>query len=345
MIPEIPAIDLSAVEAARARIGILAKPPGSLGRLETLAIQLAGMRAEPFPKVERKAVFLAAGDHAIATNHGLSIAPAAVTALMVRNFCNRQGAAINVLARQMGARLVVVDAGVDADLADVQGLIQRKIRRGAADFSVGPAMTRDEAKRCVQTGIDLVREEAANGLDLLAPGDMGIGNTTPSAAITAVMTGLPVAQVTGAGTGVSDAVKAKKASLIEMGIARNRPDPSDALDVLAKVGGCEIGVMAGLFIGAASLRIPVVVDGFIASAAALIAQGLAPQCVNYMIPSHLSQEPGHIAAMAKLGLKPLFDFDMRLGEGTGAVLAFPLIEASTRLLAEMATLPELGVHL
>lgn len=342
-LPPIPPLDLVAGAAAQSRLNALAKPPGSLGRLEDLAVRLAQMTGSARPNLARKAIILCAGDHAMA-NQGISTVPSIVTTLMTRNFIGG-GAAINVLARHGGARLVVADIGINHDLSSLAGLRHHKVRMGAADFSVGPAMSRAQAEQCVQAGLTLVREEAEKGLDLVAAGDMGIGNTSPSSAITAVLTGQSVAQVTGRGTGIGDAQHALKLKLIAQGIALNQPNPADALDVLAKVGGCEIGAMAGVYLGAAHLRIPCVVDGFIAAAAALIAQGLNPRVTDYLIASHASVECGHRAAMAKLGQEPLFDLDLRLGEGTGAALAFHLIEASSKILDEMATLQDLGITL
>jgi nicotinate-nucleotide--dimethylbenzimidazole phosphoribosyltransferase len=336
-------LDKAAGQLAQQRLDSLAKLPGSLGRLEELAVRLAEMTGQPRPQITDRAVILCAGDHAI-SRHGLSTAPAVVTALMTRNFL-AGGAAINALCRHAGARLLVVDVAIETDLADAPGLIARKVRYGAADFSVGPAMTRDEAARCVQVGIDLVRAEAQRGLSLVAAGEMGIGNTSPSAAITAVLTGACVADVTGRGSGLNDVKHALKIALIEQGIARNQPNASDALDVLAKVGGCEIGTMAGVFLGAAESRMPAVVDGFIAAAAALLAQSLNPRVTDYLIASHVSAEQGHMIAMRQLGLVPLFDLGFRLGEGTGAVMAFPMIDAATKILSEMATMADIGFQL
>jgi nicotinate-nucleotide--dimethylbenzimidazole phosphoribosyltransferase len=261
---------------------------------------------------------------------------------MVLNFV-RGGAAVNVLARHAGARVVVVDVGVAADFDGHPGLLKRKIALGTQNLILGPAMTRPQAEAAVQVGLDTVNAEIDQGLDLVATGDMGIGNTTPSAAIVAAITGAPVAQVTGRGTGVDDAGLARKIAAIEKALSVNQPDPADALDVLTKVGGLEIAGLAGVMLGASARRVPVVVDGFISGAAALIAAGLAPAVTGYLIPAHRSVEIGHRVLLAHLGLEPLFDLDLRLGEGTGAVLAFHLIEAAARLHAEMATFAEAGV--
>jgi len=340
-LPPIPPLNRDSEAAARARQDTLTKPPGSLGRLESLAAQLAAITGQPIPTVARKAVIVMAGDHGVAAS-GVSAYPSAVTPQMVLNFV-RGGAAVNVLARHAGARVVVVDVGVAADFDAHPGLLKRKIALGTQNLILGPAMTRAQAEAALQVGLDTVATEIDQGLDLVATGDMGIGNTTPSAAIVAAITGAPVAQVTGRGTGVDDAGLARKVAAIEQALSVNQPDPADALDVLTKVGGLEIAGLAGVMLGAAARRVPVVVDGFISGAAALIAAGLAPAVTGYLIPAHRSVEIGHRVLLAHLGLEPLFDLDLRLGEGTGAVLAFHLIEAAARLHAEMATFAEAGV--
>jgi len=335
-------LDEAAMEAARARQAVLTKPAGSLGRLEALSVQLAGIAGRcPPPIPARKAVIVFAGDHGVVAQ-GVSAYPQAVTPQMVLNFL-RGGAAINVLARQAGARMVVVDAGVAEPIPTTAGLVQGKIAPGTADFTLGPAMTRTQAVAALELGARVAREEIARGLDLLACGDMGIGNTTPSAAITAVCTGALVRTVTGPGTGIGADALRHKIAVIETAIARNQPDPTDGLDVLSKVGGFEIGAIAGAMLAAGEARVPVVVDGFIATAGALIACLLAPTLRPYLIAGHRSQEPGHDIALAHLGLAPLLDLGLRLGEGTGAVLAFYLVEAAARILNEMATFAEAGV--
>jgi nicotinate-nucleotide--dimethylbenzimidazole phosphoribosyltransferase len=340
--PTIPPIDIIAAQQAEARQKNLTKPPGSLGRLEEISIQLAGMKADPLPAVSRKAVIVMAADHGVALE-GVSAFPAEVTPQMVLNFLHG-GAAINVLARQAGAGVTIVDIGVSSDFdPSLAGLLHRKVAHGTRNMAKGPAMTCAEAEKALACGMDVLAEVAAKGLDLIATGDMGIGNTTPSSAIVAVMTGLPVAKVTGRGTGIDDAGLAHKVKVIEQAIALNRPDPNDALDVLCKVGGLEIAGLAGVMIAAAARRIPVVVDGFISTAAAMIAVGLVPDVRHYLFGSHQSVEIGHQAMHKHLGLTPLIDLNLRLGEGTGAVLAFHLIEASSRILREMATFAEAGV--
>ena len=341
IIKDIKPLDEAAMRSARARQDTLTKPRGSLGRLEELSIQLAGMKADPLPSVERKAVIVMAADHGVA-REGVSAYPSDVTAQMVLNFL-RGGAAINVLARQAGARVTIVDIGVAAEFEPLPGLVRRKVMYGTRSLAQGPAMTPEEAEQAIQVGMDVLKEEAARGLDLVATGDMGIGNTTPSSAIVAVMTGLPVAQVVGRGTGIDDQGLARKLSVIEQALAVNQPDADDAMDVLHKVGGLEIAGLAGVMIAAAHQRIPIVVDGFISAAAAMIAVGFAPGVRNYLIGAHQSVEIGHRAMLKYLGLTPLLDLNLRLGEGTGSALAFHLLEASARVLREMATFEEAGV--
>jgi nicotinate-nucleotide--dimethylbenzimidazole phosphoribosyltransferase len=282
-----------------------------------------------------------AGDHGVAAQ-GVSLYPAEVTPQMVLNFL-RGGAAINVLARHVGARVVVVDIGVAVDLPPHPDLLVRKIAHGTRDFSREPAMSREQAQQAVETGIAVVEEVIAAGVDVVATGDMGIGNTTPSSAIVAAITGQPVAEVTGRGTGLDDAGLARKVAVIEAALALHQPDPTDGLDVLAKVGGLEIGGLAGVMIGAAARRVPVAVDGFISGAAALIACALAPAVQPYLIAGHRSVERGHQAVFGRLDLEPLLDLGLRLGEGTGAVLAISLCQAACKVLDEMATFDEAGV--
>jgi nicotinate-nucleotide--dimethylbenzimidazole phosphoribosyltransferase len=337
----IPPLDLDAQAAARARHDTLTKPPGSLGRLEALALQLAAITGQLCPPVARKAIIVMAGDHGV-TAEGVSAYPASVTPQMVLNFV-RGGAAINVLARQAGARVTVVDVGVAADLPPLPGLLARKVAYGTRNMARGPAMTRAEAEAAIQIGVDTLALETAGGLDLIATGDMGIGNTTASTALVAALTGLPVAPLTGRGTGVDDAGLRRKVAVIERALAVNQPDPRDPLAVLAKVGGLEIAGLVGVILGAASRRVPVVIDGFISGAAALVAAALAPEVTGYLIAAHQSVEVGHAVVLERLGLQPLLCLDLRLGEGTGAALAFYLVEAAARLLAEMSTFAEAGV--
>ncbi|MCR4309558.1 MAG: nicotinate-nucleotide--dimethylbenzimidazole phosphoribosyltransferase [Deltaproteobacteria bacterium] len=329
--------------AARARLEQLTMPYWALGRLMDLAEDLAGMTRSLRPPVERKAVVVMAGDHGVAAE-GVSKYPQEVTPQMVYNFVNG-GAGINALARVSGARVVVVDMGVAGDLGPLAAegkILSRRIGAGTGNMAVGPAMSREDAIRSVEAGIEVALMLAAE-TDLFATGDMGIANTTPSSAIVSVMTGAAVADVTGRGTGIDDAGLSLKVAVIEKALAVNRPDPDDAMDVLMKVGGFEIGGIAGLILGAASLRKPVLLDGFISTAGALIAQGLAPRAVDYMIAAHKSVEAGHRIALQKLGKEPLLDLGLRLGEGTGAALAMPIVEGAVRVLTEVATFEEAAV--
>jgi nicotinate-nucleotide--dimethylbenzimidazole phosphoribosyltransferase len=341
-IKQIQPLDNAAMESARARQNILTKPQDSLGRLEELSIQLAGMTASPLPSVEHKAVIVMAADHGVALE-GVSAYPAEVTAQMMMNFL-RGGAAINVLARQADARVVVVDMGVASEIKNTSGqLVRCKIGLGTANLAKGPAMTRAQAMEAVQSGIQIVQAEIVRGADIFATGDMGIGNTTPSAAIACALMNEAPDKIAGRGTGIDDEGLKRKLGVIVRSLEVNRPNARDGLDVLAKLGGFEVGGLAGVMLAAAANRKPVVVDGFVSTAAAMIAASLAPTARNYMIAAHLSQERGHKLMLEWLGLNPLLDMSMRLGEGTGAALAFHLIEASTRILREMATFDEAGV--
>lgn len=340
-IARIGPLDRRAMAAARARQDQLTKPQGSLGRLEELAIQIAGITGAARPRLRSPAVIVMAADHGIA-RRGVSAYPAEVTAQMVQNFL-AGGAAINVLARHVGASVTVVDMGVAADLPPRQGLISRKLARGTADFSSGPAMSQGQALAAVKTGVELVNQLLESGSDLVATGDMGIGNTTASSALVAALTGRPAVEVTGRGTGVDDAGLERKIALIEVALARHRPNPADPLDLLARLGGFEIGGLAGVIIGAAARRVPVVIDGFISGAAALLACALAPAAQPYLVAAHRSVERGHELVFGHLELRPLLDLGMRLGEGSGAALGLSLCQAACKLLDEMATFDEAGV--
>ncbi|MFQ6121757.1 MAG: nicotinate-nucleotide--dimethylbenzimidazole phosphoribosyltransferase [Dehalococcoidales bacterium] len=334
-------LDKEAMTKARARQDTLTKPQGSLGRLEELSIQLAGIQGKPIPQIKHKAIITMAGDHGV-TAEGVSAYPKEVTAQMVANFLGG-GAGINVIAHQIGARVIVVDMGVATELEPNPRLVLRKVGSGTRNMALGPAMTAEQAVKAIETGIEIVFAEVAKGLDIVGTGDMGIGNTTASSAICAVMTGNPVAKVTGRGTGISDKQLTHKIKVIDRALALNHPDPTQPLDVLAKVGGFEIGGLAGVMLGAAANRIPVVIDGFISGAAALIAAALSPALKDYLIAAHLSAEAGHRLLLKYLGLKPLLNLDMRLGEGTGAALGIFLAETAVRILAEMTTFTEAGV--
>ena len=333
--------DKKAMAQARARQDTLTKPPGSLGRLEELSIKLAGIQGEPVPQIRHKAIITMAGDHGVVAE-GIGNWPQSVTAQMVYNFLSG-GAGINVLARQTGVRLIVVDIGVAAELETDARLLSRKIAPGTQNMAVGAAMSGEQAVRAIETGIEIVTDEVAKGLNIVGTGDMGIGNTTASSAISAVMMGKPAAEVTGRGTGIDDEQLAHKIAVIERALAANHPDPGRPLEVLAKVGGFEIGGLVGVMLAAAAHRIPVVIDGFISGAAALIASALSPALKDFLIAAHVSAEVGHPLLLEHLGLKPLLDLGMRLGEGTGAALGIFLAEAAARVLAEMSTFAEAGV--
>ncbi len=334
-------VDKEAMAEAQSRQDILTKPQGSLGRLEALSIQLAGIQGKPIPQIRHKAIITMAGDHGVVAQ-GVSLFPQEVTAQMVYNFL-RGGAGINVIARQVGARIIVVDMGVATELESNPRLLSRKVAFGTQNMSLGPAMTREEAVRAIGTGIKVVMAEVAKGLDIVGTGDMGIGNTTAASAICAAMTGKAVAEVTGRGTGIADKQLTHKIAVIDKALAVNRPDPKQPLDVLAKVGGFEIGGLAGVMLGAAAHKVPVVIDGFISGAAALIATALSPGLKDFLIAAHVSAEVGHQLLLNHLGLKPLLNLEMRLGEGTGAALGIFLAEVAAKVLAEMATFGEAGV--
>jgi len=332
--------DAAARERAVALQSRLTKPAGALGRLEELAVWAAGITHRTSPQFERKVIVVAAADHGVAAE-GVSAYPQDVTWQMVANFL-RGGAAVNVLARQCGATVRVVDAGVARDFDD-PGVYVAKVRRGTGSMTRGPAMSRDEAETLVARGIAFARALRDDGCDAIALGDMGIGNTTAAAAITSVITGAPGGACAGRGTGIDDARFATKVAAIERAIAVNMPDASDGMAVLASVGGFEIAFLAGVAIGAASCGAPLLLDGYPTTASALVTASLAPGAVAHMLASHASTEPGHRIALEHLGLRPLLDLGMRLGEGSGAALAFSVLDAALRLPREMATFDSAGV--
>jgi nicotinate-nucleotide--dimethylbenzimidazole phosphoribosyltransferase len=341
VLSQIRDVDAEAAAATQRRLDRLTKPQGSLGRLEQLAVQYCAITGERKPAVPRGRVCTFAADHGV-VDEGVSAYPRDVTAQMVLNFL-RGGAGVNVLARHAGVDVRVVDIGVAHVFGPIAGLLNRKLMMGSRNMVHAEAMDRRTAEEAIQIGIELAFEAVEEGVTLIGTGEMGIGNTTASAAITAVMTGAPVEQVTGMGTGIDELGRTRKIFVIERALARHRPNPEDPVDVMAKIGGLEIAGMTGLILGAAAARIPVVLDGFIAGAAALIACGLQPQCVKYMIASHRSVERGHRLLLDKLGLAPLFDLDLRLGEGTGACLGMSIVQAAIKVLTEMATFGEAGV--
>ncbi|MDI6785706.1 MAG: nicotinate-nucleotide--dimethylbenzimidazole phosphoribosyltransferase [bacterium] len=319
----------------------LAIPKGSLGRLEELAKKVVSITNNQRPELKKKVIFTMAGDHGVA-DLGVSAFPKEVTSQMLCNFA-KGGAAINILARHIGAKVVVVDMGVAEDIKLHPDIKNKKIGYGTADFSKGPAMSKEEAVLSIERGIESFEEEYKKGIDIVGTGDMGIGNTTPSSAITAVIAKKAVRVVTGRGTGINDLELEKKIDVIGKGIMVNLPDPSDGIDVLSKVGGYEIGGIAGVIIAACARRVPIVVDGFISTAAALIASKLKDEVRGYLFAGHSSVEVGHKTALRKLKLLPIVDLNLRLGEGTGAALAMGIIEASCKVLNEVLTFKEAGV--
>ena len=328
-------------EEAQKRLDNLTKPPGSLGVLEKIVVQLAQIQENPLPTLGDKVVMTMAGDHGV-VEEGVSAFPQEVTPQMVLNFLYN-GAAINVLSNHAGARVVVTDVGVAGEPIDHPDLNNCRVRPGTRNMAKGPAMTEEEAVAAIEVGIKLVNEEIDKGATLIATGEMGIGNTTPSTAILACFSGKDVEFITGRGTGVDDHGLIKKQQAIRKALEVNKPNPTDALDVLKKVGGLEIAALTGVILGASARRVPVVIDGFISTAAALVAYNMKEECKEYMLASHLSQEPGHKIMLDIMGLQPVLHLDLRLGEGTGAALAFHLIEAAVKIIHEMATFEEAGV--
>jgi nicotinate-nucleotide--dimethylbenzimidazole phosphoribosyltransferase len=338
LVSSVAPVDARLGEVARERLDSLTKPRGSLGRLEELAVRVVTITGNPMPRLERPVIFTLAGDHGVATE-GVSAYPQVVTAQMVENLA-RGGAAVNVLARHVGARLVVADLGVAAPLADDLEVVRRPVAAGTRSITRGPAMTRDEAALAVVTGAALVDGAAP---DCIGTGEMGIGNTTAASALTVALTGADPAMVTGRGTGVSDDAWVRKVEAVRRAVATNRVDPGDALGALAALGGFEIAGLVGVVLAGAARRMPVVLDGFIATAAALVAVRLAPAARDYLIASHRSAEPGHVRLLETLGLAPYLELGMRLGEGTGAALGIGLVRAALACYREMATFEDAGV--
>lgn len=337
---QIKPLNTNAMEQAKERQRQLTKPAGSLGRLEEIAVHIASITGQSRPTIPRKAVIIMAGDHGVAAE-GVSAYPSAVTPQMVYNFLHG-GAAINALARYAGANVIVVDVGVAADIQHPQ-LLSRKIAYGTANMLEGPAMTQEEMLGAIRVGIETLNILADRGLNLVATGDMGIGNTTASSAVTAALLNEPARLVTGRGTGIDDKQLAHKIQVIEQAIAKNKPDPTNALDVLMKVGGLEIAGLTGVMLAAAARNIPIVIDGFISGAAALVAVNICPTVRDYLLAGHVSVELGHRMILKKLWLTPILDLSLRLGEGTGAVLAMGIIEGALRVHNEMLTFAEAGV--
>ncbi|MBU1853753.1 MAG: nicotinate-nucleotide--dimethylbenzimidazole phosphoribosyltransferase [Candidatus Omnitrophica bacterium] len=340
-IAKIDGLDRNLMKKAQERLDNLTKPQGSLGRLEELAKLIVGITRNEKPLLKNKVIFTMAGDHGVVED-GVSAYPKEVTPQMVYNFLNG-GAGINVLANQINAKVIVVDMGIAVDLESHPELIVKKINYGTKSMTKGPAMTREEAVRAIEAGIEVFEEEYRKGIDIVGTGDMGIGNTTPSSAITSVFTGKPVDLVTGRGTGINDDGLAGKIGVIKKAISINKPDPHDAIDVLSKVGGFEIGGLAGIIIKAASERVPVVIDGFISGASALIAYHLEPKVKDYLIAAHCSVERGHRIILDHIGISPLLNLNMRLGEGTGAALGMSLVESGIKIMTQMATFKSANV--
>ncbi|MDZ4169035.1 MAG: nicotinate-nucleotide--dimethylbenzimidazole phosphoribosyltransferase [Coriobacteriia bacterium] len=333
--------DPDAEIAAWKRLDSLTKPPRSLGRLEDIAARVARVQGTDRPSCGRKVIVVAAGDHGVVAE-GVSPYPQDVTWQMVANFANG-GAAINQIAASVGADVVVYDVGVACDVSHIEGVIVRKVAPGTANMALGPAMSREECAQAVLEGVSAARELAQRGYSLIGTGEMGIGNTTSASALTAVFAGAAAETVVGRGTGLDDSGVAHKTQVVSQAVLVNRATELDSLGVLSALGGYEIAALAGVMIGCAQERVVVVVDGFISGAAAMAAVALCPAVRDYLLPSHLSAEPGHAVQMEALGLRPVIELDMRLGEGTGAALAFALVDAACRVMSGMATFAEAGV--
>ena len=335
-------LDQAAMAAARARQDLMTKPRGSLGELEEVSVRLAGLAGScPPPMPEPATVAVFAADHGVHAQ-GVTPWPQEVTAQMVANFL-AGGAVVNAFAAQTGARVVVVDVGVCAELAPAGGLIPRKVAAGTADFTAGPALTREQALAAIMVGVEIARDLVVAGNKCLVTGDMGIASTTASAALVCAFTGRDPAEMTGYGTGIDAVTHARKVSVVRRGLARHQPDRADPVGVLAAFGGLEHAALAGFILSAAALRVPVILDGVIAGAAALAAAALVPAAVEGCIAGHCSVEPGHAATLDHLGLRPLVDLGLRLGEGTGALLALPIVQSAVRALRDVATFDSAGV--
>ena len=341
IISAIQPLNQATMDEARNRQNLLTKPPGSLGKLETISIQMAGITGNAVPSINHKVVITMAGDHGVVAE-GISAYPAEVTTQMVLNFL-AGGAAINVLAEHVGARVVIVDMGVAAEFDDHPNLARKKVAPGTNNIAREQAMSEDQAHQCIQAGIEIFEAEYSKGADILITGDMGIGNTTPSAAIACAITGINPSLIVGRGTGIDDQGLERKIETVKSALAINKPDSNDGFDILMKVGGFEIGGLVGTILAAASHQVPIVIDGFISTAAAMIAVTISPLARHYLFSAHRSQELGHQVMLAWLELDPLLSLHLRLGEGTGAALAVGLIDAACKILSEMATFEEAGV--
>lgn len=334
-------LDQEIMEKVQAQLDTLIKPQGSLGRLEEMVKQYTGIRKEEIPNIPRTCMVVACADHGVARNQ-ISAYPVETTLQMTKNYVGAKGASANALANFCGADMVVVDAGVAGDLSDTAGLWHRKIAYGTNDFTQGPAMSREEAIQALETGIEIVNKQVLAGYTCFSLGEMGIGNTTSSAAIVAAFTNITPEQATGRGTGISDSRLTFKINIVKQALTINQPNPQDGLDVLAKIGGFETGVLAGVILGAASNRCMVVIDGLNTTAAGLIAHALNPMVAHYLVPSHLSGEPAHIIALKYLGLKACIDMGIRLGEAIGASLVVDMLGASIKMFNSMVSYENAG---
>lgn len=342
-IRKIEGLDLEMTEKARDRVNHLIKPPSSLGRLEDLAVQLAGITRKLYPVVDNKAIIVMAGDHGV-YEEGVTSNPQEVTYAQTLHFV-KGTTGVCALGRVSGARIVPVDVGIKVDLPKNSGVINRKVKYGTDNMAKGPAMTREEAIKSIEIGIEIATAEMNKGVNLLGTGEMGIGNTTPSTAIISVLGNIEPLEITGRGAGLGTGGREHKANVIKKAIELNNPNPDDGIDVLAKVGGLEIGGMAGVMLAAAANKIPVVIDGYISTAAALIAAAIEPKAKDYMITSHASAEIGSQRASELLGIKPMLYIDLCLGEGSGAALAFPIVEAACSMMKNMITFADAGMEI
>jgi len=342
-VQKIERLDEEMMEKARERMDNLIKPPKSLGRLEDIAAQLSGITGKLYPVIDQKAIITMAADHGV-FEEGISSNPQEVTFAQTLLF-QRGLPGVCAISKVSGAEIIAVDIGIKGEIPDDAGVIKRKIKNGTDNMAKGPAMTRAEAVRSIEVGIEMVNQEAKKGVDLLGTGEMGIGNTTPSTAILSVLRNCDPLEITGRGAGVGEGGIEHKAAVIRKAIEMNKTNPADGIDVLAKVGGLEIGGMAGVMLGAAANRIPIVVDGYISTVAALIAASIEPKAKEYFIASHASVEPGARLANELLGIEPMLSMDMCLGEGSGAALAFPIIDAAVSMVKNMATFAEVGMEI
>ena len=342
-IDKIESLDEEMMEQARERVDNLIKPPKSLGRLEDIAIQLTGITRKLYPTIDQKAIIVMAADHGV-YEEGISSNPQEITFAQTLLF-QKGLPGVCAIGRVSGANIIPVDIGIKGEVPDDAGVIKRKIKSGTDNMAKGPAMTREEAIRSVEVGIEIANQEVEKGVNLLGTGEMGIGNTTPSTAILSILGNCDPMEITGRGAGVGEGGIEHKAAVIRKAIEINKPNSADAIDVLAKVGGLEIGGLAGVMLGAAANRIPVVIDGYISTVAALIATSIEPKAKEYFITSHASAEPGGRLANELLGIEPMLNMDMCLGEGSGAALAFPIIEAAVSMMQHMPTFAEVGMEI